>query len=222
MNHIYIKNYLSIKTFSPYMYFFLITAESLFTIRTNHDKIEQTTSKIPTIITNILFNESVIYNSNNELLAISTGSTKTHGNNIKNEETLIPRDNKLFTLVILSNIFLFLIVCTIFGLCIYCKRKWIIHKMFEVDKEENVYNENGLYAKGRFSREHSQQLNKHPDFELDMANTMRLLQQNSTNDNLISVTLERNQGPDGCDNDPYLVPETADSESEFHQYLTVI
>lgn len=78
--------------------------------------------------------------------------------------------------------------------------------MFEDDKEENVYNGNGLFAKSGLSRKHSQQLHKHPDFELD----------------LISVTHERNQGPDGCDNDQYLVPETADSESEYHQYLTVI
>lgn len=202
--------------------FFLIAAESLFTISTNHDNIGQTSSKTPTIITKILFNESVIFNSNNGHLALSTESTKTPGNNIKNEETLISRDNKLFALVISSNIILFLIVLTIFGLCIYCKRKWIIHKMFEDDEGKSVYNGNGLYAKGRFSRERVEQLHKHPDFELDIANTMKPLQQNHTNDNLISVSQERNQRPDGCDNDQYLVPETAESESEYHQYLTVI
>lgn len=94
--------------------------------------------------------------------------------------------------------------------------------MFEDDEGKSVYNGNGLYAKGRFSRERVEQLHKHPDFELDMANTMKPLQQNHTNDNLISVSQERNQRPDGCDNDQYLVQETAESESEYHQYLTVI
>lgn len=94
--------------------------------------------------------------------------------------------------------------------------------MFEDNEGKSVHNGHGLYGKGRSSIAHVEQLHKHPDFELDMANTMRPLQQNHTNDNLISVSQERNQGPDGCDNDQYLVPGTADSESEYHQYLTVI
>lgn len=48
--------------------------------------------------------------------------------------------------------------------------------MFEDDEGKSVYNGNGLYAKGRFSRERVEQLHKHPDFELDMANTMKPLE----------------------------------------------
>lgn len=96
----------------------------------------------------------MVFNFNNGYLVLSIESIKIFGNNIKNEEILIFCDKKLFIFVILLNIFLFLIVLIIFGLCIYCKRKWIIYKMFENDEGKSVYNGNGLYVKGCFFREY--------------------------------------------------------------------
>lgn len=140
---------------------------------------------------------------------------------IKNEETITSRDDVLLILIISLNSFLILTVCGFIGLCLYCKRKRIFHNLIHFDKEGSEYNGN---------RPHSKELLSHQkQFQLKRLNTTGMDEhylQDFTNEKLMSASLkqERRDKPfeDDYSPDPYLVPEPEESDSNNHQYLTVV
>lgn len=152
--------------------------------------------------------------------ALSTGSVQQTGKN--DIKTVSPGNNLLLIVIISSNSFAIVIVCCIFGICVYCKRKLIFHKLFEVNKDGNVYYRNRLHEKRPSFRE---TLHKSQDIYLEITNMEENSLQRFTHDNDSGPLeqrrhLERNLYE--SEPDPYLVPETNVTESEYHPYLTVV
>lgn len=152
--------------------------------------------------------------------AFSTGSDELNGKT--DIESVSPGNNHLLIIIILLNLFAIVTVCCILGICVYCKRKLIFHKLFEVNKDGNVYDRNRLHENRFFFREI---LHKSEDFDLEITNMDGNSLQRFTNDN-DSGSLEQRRHLE-CDlyesePDPYLVPETDVTEPEFHPYLTVV
>lgn len=97
--------------------------------------------------------------------AFSTGSDELNGKT--DIEFVSPGNNHLLIIIILLNLFAIVIVCCILGICVYCKRKLIFHKLFEVNKDGNVYDRNRLHENRFFFREI---LHKSEDFDLEITN----------------------------------------------------
>lgn len=152
--------------------------------------------------------------------AVSTGSGEQTGKT--DVETVSPGNNILLLVIISLNSFAIVIVCCIFGICVYCKRKLIFHKLFEVNKDGNVYDRNRLHDKRLFFREI---LHKSQDFEFEITNMEENSLQHFTHDS-DSGPLEQRRHLERdiyeSEPDPYLVPETDVTESEYHPYLTVV
>lgn len=140
---------------------------------------------------------------------------------IKNEGILTSRNDFLLILIISLNTFFILTVCGIIGLCLYCKQKRLFHNLIHFDKEGNEYNGNRSHSKELLSHQKQVQLKR-----LDMTGRDEHYLQDITNDKLMSGSLkqERRHQPleDENDPDPYLVPEPEESDSNNHQYLTVV
>lgn len=153
--------------------------------------------------------------------ALSTGSgEQTEKGDIR---TASPSNNLLLILLISSNSFSIVMVCCLFGICVYCKRKLIFNKPFEVNMDGNVYDRKGQHGKRLFFRK---TLRKSQDFDLEITNMGGNSLQRFTNDNMLSVSLrqETHFQQSEYENEPdlYLVPETYEARSEYHQYLTVV
>lgn len=140
---------------------------------------------------------------------------------IKNEGILTSRNDFLLILIISLNTFFILTVCGIIGLCLYCKRKRLFHNLIHFDKEGNEYNGSRPHSKELLSHQKQVQLKR-----LDMTGRGEHYLQDITNDKLMSGSLkqERRHQPLEDENDPdsYLVPEPEESDSNNHQYLTVV
>lgn len=152
--------------------------------------------------------------------AFSTGSDELNGKT--DIESVSPGNNHLLIIIILLNLFAIVTVCCILGICVYCKRKLIFHKLFEVNKDGNVYDRNRLHENRFFFREI---LHKSEDFDLEITNMDGNSLQRFTNDNDSgSLGQRRHLERDLYESepDPYLVPETDVTEPEFHPYLTVV
>lgn len=154
--------------------------------------------------------------------AVSTGNGEQTGKT--DIETVSPDNNILLLIIISLNSFAIVIVCSIFGICVYCKRKLIFHKLFEVNKDGNVhvYYRNRLHEKRPFFRE---TVHKSQDYDLEITNMEENSLQRFTHDNN-SGPLEQRRHLERdiyeSEPDPYLVPETNVTESEYHPYLTVV
>lgn len=152
--------------------------------------------------------------------AFSTGSDELNGKT--DIESVSPGNNHLLIIIILLNLFAIVTVCCILGICVYCKRKLIFHKLFEVNKDGNVYDRNRLHENRFFFREI---LHKSEDFDLEITNMDGNSLQRFTNDN-DSGSLEQRRHLERdlyeSEPDPYFVPETDVTEPEFHPYLTVV
>lgn len=152
--------------------------------------------------------------------AFSTGSGEQTGKT--DIETVSPGNNLLLSIIISLNLFAIVIVCCIFGICVYCKRKLIFNKPFEVIRDGNVYHRNRLHEKRLFFREI---LHKSQDYDLEITNVGGNSLQSFTNDN-DSGSLEQRRHLERdlyeSEPDPYLVPETIVTESGYHPYLTVV
>lgn len=158
--------------------------------------------------------------TSNEESAVSTGSGEQTGKT--DIETVSPDNNILLFIIISLNSFAIVIVCCICGICVYCKRKLIFNKPFEVNKDGNVYDRNRLHEKRLFFREI---LLKSQDLDHEITNVGGNFIQSFTNDNDSgSLEQRRHLERDIYDSepDPYLVPETIVTESEYHPYLTVV
>lgn len=158
----------------------------------------------------------------------NNGSTMFTGiHNNMNQKTTTSGANSLLILTISLNTFVILIVCCIFVLCVFRKRTWIFQKIFENDEKGNLYDKNRLYAKGRLFREATGLLHKDQDLDIEMTE-MTASVGNFMNDNSWPVSLtQKRYSPHDVhvyenDTDPYLAPEITESESENHQYLTVV
>lgn len=152
--------------------------------------------------------------------ALSTGSgEQTRKSDII---TVSPSNNLLLILLISSNSFSIVMVCCIFGICVYCKRKLIFNKPFEVNKDGNVYDRKRQHARRLFFRETSR---KSQDFDLENTNMGGNSLQSFTNDN-DSDSLEQRRHLERdlyeIEPDPYLGIETNVTEPEYHPYLTVV
>lgn len=150
--------------------------------------------------------------------ALSTGSgEQTEKGDIR---TASPSNNLLLILLISSNSFSIVMVCCLFGICVYCKRKLIFNKPFEVNMDGNVYDRKRQHGKRLFFRK---TLRKSQDFDLEITNMGGNSLQRFTNDN-DSDSLEQRGHLDlyGIEPDPYLGPETNVTEPEYHPYLTVV
>lgn len=150
--------------------------------------------------------------------ALSTGSgEQTEKSDIR---TVSPSNNLLIILLISSNSFSIVMVCCICGICVYCKRKLIFNKPFEVNMDGNVYDRKRQHAKRLFFHE---TLRKSQDFDLEITNMGGNSLQRFTNDN-DSDSLEQRGHLDlyEIEPDPYLGPETNVTEPEYHPYLTVV
>lgn len=142
--------------------------------------------------------------------AFSTGSGEQTGKT--DIETVSPGNNLLLSIIISLNLFAIVIVCCIFGICVYCKRKLIFNKPFEVIRDGNVYYRNRLHEKRLFFREI---LHKSQDYDLEITNVGGNSLQSFTNDN-DSGSLEQRRHLERdlyeSEPDPYLVPETIVTE----------
>lgn len=152
--------------------------------------------------------------------AVSTESGEQTG---KTDIEPASTGNNILLLIIISlNSFAIVIVCCVFSICVYCKRKLIFHKLFDVNKDGNVCDRNRLHEKRIFFREI---LHKSQDFDLEITNMGGNSLQRFTNDN-DSGSLEQRRHLDHdlyeSEPDPYLVPETNVTEPEYHPYLTVV
>lgn len=91
---------------------------------------------------------------------------------------------------------------------------------------ENIYDKNRLQSEANISQSSAQLLNKRHDYDIEMSNMGRNSLQRFTNDNMLSVSLrqETHFQQSEYENEPdlYLVPETYEARSEYHQYLTVV
>lgn len=152
----------------------------------------------------------------------SNSESSVPASKIDNEskETTTFDNNYLIILIISLNSIAIFVACGLIGLCIYFKRKWIFQKLFEVDKDGNVYNRNRLHDT---TETPTQLFYKRNDSNFEMTNMRKNSVLKLTNDRFKSVSFvqhidnQRNE----YENDPdsYLVPE---SEPEYHQYLTVV
>lgn len=167
----------------------------------------------------INLDKDVIYNNGS---IVFTGN-----NNNMNKKTTTSGTNSLLILTISLNTFVIFIVCCIFVLCLFCKRKWVFQKIFENNKKGNLYDRNRLYAKERLFQEATRLSHKDKDVDIEMTE-MTASVGNFINDNSVSVSLtQKRYSPHDVlvyenDIDPYLAPEITESESENHQYLTVV
>lgn len=231
------------------MFFFFISDERYVTSSIKNDFYDRNSTKTSKAITRILSNESEFHEYINltitqlykylsstlnlPKLEVTPSTTSTFGSgryvpklktDIKNEETVISRDDFLLILIISLNTFVILTVCGIISLCLYCKRKRIFHNITYFDKEGNEYNGNRPHSKKRLSKRQSQL--KHPDVDLEMTDMDGHFVQQFTNEKSVSVSMKqggRHQSPEyENDPDPYLVPEPDESDSNYHQYLTVV
>lgn len=156
----------------------------------------------------------------------NNGSTTFSGNiNNMNEKTTESGANSILILTISLNTFVILIICCIFVLCLFCKRKWIFKKIFENDEKGNLYDKNRSYAKERLFQEPARLLYKHQDVDIEMTE-MTASVGNFINENPVTRSMPQ-EGYYPCnvyenDIDPYLASPMTESELENHQYLTVV
>lgn len=138
----------------------------------------------------------------------------------KNKETTTFDNNHLIIMIISLNSIAIFVACGLIGLCIYCKRKWIFQKLFEVDKDGNVYNRHRLHDT---TETHNQLSYKRNDSNFEMTEMRENAVLKLTNDRFMSASfvrqIDNQQNEYENDPDSYLVPE---SEPEYHQYLTVV
>lgn len=166
-------------------------------------------------------------------LEVTPSTTSTFGSgmnvpemktDIINEKTVTSRDNVLLILIISMNTLVILTVCGIIGLCLYCKRRRIFHNIINSDMVKNEYNGNRLRSKELLSQKQSQI--ERPNVDLEMTGMNGHFVQNVQNDKLMSASRkqERHHQPYEYENDPdpYLVPEPAETDSNYHHYLTVV
>lgn len=159
--------------------------------------------------------------------SLSTGSAVPTREIVnENEEIVANRNSYLLIIIVSLNVFLILTVCGMLGACLYCKRKRIFHFLFQADVVENIYDKNRLQSEANISQSSAQLLNKRHDYDIEMSNMGRNSLQRFTNDNMLSVSLrqETHFQQSEYENEPdlYLVPETYEARSEYHQYLTVV
>lgn len=166
--------------------------------------------------------------SSDKDLTYHNGSTVFTGNNDNmNEKTITSGTNRLLIFTISLNTVVILIVFCIFVLCLFCKRKWIVQKVFENDEKGNLCDKKKLYAKGRLLREATDLSHKDQDVDIEMTE-MTASVGNFMNDNSVPVPLTQKRYSSHNvhvyenDLDPYLATEMTESESENSQYLTVV
>lgn len=156
----------------------------------------------------------------------NNGST-TFSGNIKNmnEETTESGSNGILILTISLNTFVILIICCIFVLCLFCKRKWIFQQIFENDEKGNLYDKKSSYVKGRIFQKPARLLHKHQDVDIEMTE-MTASVGNFINENPVtrSMLQEGYYQHDVYENDidPYLASPMTELDLENHQYLTVV
>lgn len=234
-----------------HMYVFFLDSDNVFTSSTNSRSFNGITSKALTQSKiKALSNESDLYMyihstgmKRNAILSSTLTITQSRGNkdndfrfkngsttfsgNIKNmnEETTESGSNSILILTISLNTFVILIICCIFVLCLFCKRKWIVQQIFENDEKGNLYDKKRPYAKRRIFQEPARLLYKHQDVDIEMTE-MTASVGNFINGNPVTQSMpqEGHYSRDVYENDidPYLAPPMTESVLENHQYLTVV
>lgn len=233
------------------MYVFFLDSDTVFTSSTNSRSFNGITSKALTQSKiKALSNESYLYMyihstgmKRNEILSSTLTVTQSRGNkdkdfrfnngsttfsgNIKNmnEETTESGSNGILILTISLNTFVILIICCIFVLCLFCKRKWIFQQIFENDEKGNLYDKKSSYVKGRIFQKPARLLHKHQDVDIEMTE-MTASVGNFINENPVtrSMLQEGYYQHDVYENDidPYLASPMTELDLENHQYLTVV
>lgn len=234
-----------------HMYVFFLDSDTVFTSSTNSRSFNGITSKALTQSKiKALSNESYLYMyihstgmKRNEILSSTLTVTQSRGNkdkdfrfnngsttfsgNIKNmnEETTESGSNGILILTISLNTFVILIICCIFVLCLFCKRKWIFQQIFENDEKGNLYDKKSSYVKGRIFQKPARLLHKHQDVDIEMTE-MTASVGNFINENPVtrSMLQEGYYQHDVYENDidPYLASPMTELDLENHQYLTVV